>query len=141
MIEPPGLKTYDAKDLIIHFGIITIEGFGPNDFLTIKRIRPNFSSVEGLHGSEIPIMSKSHKARATITIMRESDNNASLSLIAALDQFSGLGNVPFLAQYQNLDHLYSSVQSRVVNEPPVAFGAKNGFMTWELELYRLVRFG
>lgn len=140
-VPVPRLKTYDLRGLILNFGTIGIKGFGPSDFLTIRPVKPRFTSIEGLHGKEIPIMSKSHKARASITIMRESDNNASLSIISALDQVSGLGIFPFLASYLNLTQIYTSVQSRVVKEPDVTFSAKNGYMTWELELYRLVRFG
>lgn len=140
-VPTPVLYTYDLQGLILNFGIISIEGFGPNDFLTIRRVKPNFTSIEGLHAAEVPVMSKSRKAVATINIMRESDNNASLSLIAALDQVSGLGVFPFLASYLNLVQIYSSVQSRVVSEPDVVFGSKNGYMTWTLELYYLIRFG
>lgn len=140
-VPTPELKTYDLQDFILQFGVITIEGFGPSDFLTIRRVKPNFTSIEGLHGVEIPIMSKSHKARAVITIMRESDNNASLSIVSALDQITALGNFPFLASYRGLFHVYNSIQSRIVKEPDVTFSAKNGYMSWEFELYRLIRFG
>jgi len=140
-LPTPNLRTYDAKDLILNFGVISVEGFGPNDFLTIRRKADNFSSILGLHGAVVPIMSKDHRATATITIMRESDNNASLSIISALDQVSGLGVFPFLASYLNLTQLYASVQSRVIREPDSIFGPKNGYLSWTLELYRFVRFG
>ena len=140
-VPVPRLKTYDLRELILNFGTISIEGFGPSDFLAIRPVKPRFTSIEGLYGTEIPVMSKSHKARASITIMRESDNNASLSIIAALDQVSGLGIFPFLASYLNLTQIYTSVQSRIVREPDITFSAENGYMTWELELYRLMRFG
>ena len=141
-LSTPNLKTYNLQDLIISFGInISIEGFGPSDFLTIRRVSDNFSSQLGLHGAVVPIMSKDHRAIATLSIMRESDNIASLSLTSALDQISGLGVFPFLVSYLNLTQLYSSVQARVIREPDSIFGEKNGYLTWTFELYRLIRFG
>ena len=140
-VEAPKVYTYDLSDLILSFGLESIKCFGPNDVLTIRRKSNNFSSILGLHAAVVPVMSKDNRADASINIMRESDNNASLSIISALDQISGLGVFPFLCLHLDLTQLYSSVQSRVVREPDVAFGKKNGYLTWQLELYRLVRFG
>ena len=138
----PILKTYDLKDLIVSFGpSISIEGFGPSDFLQISRTADNFSSILGLHGAVVPIMSKDNRAIATLAIMRESDNIASLSILSALDQVSGLGVFPFLVSYLNLTQIYSSVQARVKREPDSIFGEKNGYLIWTFELYRLIRFG
>lgn len=140
-IPAPQLKTHDLRDLIINFGIVNIEGFGVNDVLTIRRTNPNFTSVLGLHGSVAPIMSKDQRAIADITVMRESGNNISLSIISALDSLSGFGVFPFLVRYANLTNLYASVLSRVIHEPDVVFSSKNGFLTWRFELYRLRRLG
>lgn len=141
-LPTPSLKTYDLQDLIVSFGTdVNIEGFGPSDFLTIRRVSDNFSSQLGLHGAVVPIMSKDHRAVATLSIMRESDNIASLSIISAIDQVSGLGVFPFLVSYLNLTQLYSSVQARIIREPDSIFGEKNGYLTWTFELYRLIRFG
>lgn len=141
MPSPPDIRTYNLEDLIVHFGLIEIKGFGSNDFLRIAYDKPRFTTIEGLHGVEIPIMTKSHRGTASINIMRESGNNTQLSLISAVDQATGLGNFPFLVQYKNLEYVYQSTQSRISTDAPAIFGPKNGYMTWILTLYRLVRFG
>lgn len=137
----PKVSTYDASKLIIDFGVLVLDAFRKGDFLTISKTANNFSSNLGLHGAVVPIMSKDRRGTANITVMRESGNNASLSIIAALDQLSGLGNFPFLVTHPDFSYLYSSVQSRVIREPDITLSRKNGYMTWVFELYNLIRLG
>ena len=138
--EAPGLKTYDLADLVLQFGADGIQGFGPQDALKITT-RPIFTHDYGLHGVIVPKLSKFKDADATVTIMRESDNAQSLSIIAALDQLSGLGNFPFIAAYLAGPSIFTSVQSRIVKKPDPTFSKKNSVLTWNFKLYYLLDYG
>jgi len=136
----PILKTYDLSELILNFGLDNISGFGPNDALQITT-KPIFEHEYGLHGAIIPKMMKHYDADATLTIMRESDNAQSLSIVAAIDQLSGLGNFPFMAAYLEGPSVFSSIQSRIIKKPSPTFSKKNTYMTWLFKLYHLLDFG
>jgi hypothetical protein len=136
----PNLKTYDLSELILNFGLDDVKGFGPNDALQITT-RQIFDHEYGLHGVIVPKLSKHYDADASLTIMRESDNAQSLSIVAALDQLSGLGNFPFIATYLDGPSVFTSIQSRITKKPDPVFNRKNGYLTWIFKLYRLIDFG
>ena len=136
----PELKTYDLSELFLNFGLDNISGFGPNDALRITT-KPIFEHEYGLHGAIVPKLMKHYDADAVLTIMRESENAQSLSIIAALDQLSGFGNFPFLASYLDGPSVFSSMQSRITKKPDPVFNKKNSYLTWTFKLYRLIDFG
>lgn len=139
-VAVPELKTYDLSELFLNFGLDNISGFGPNDALRITT-KPIFEHEYGLHGAIVPKLMKHYDADAVLTIMRESENAQSLSIVAALDQLSGLGNFPFLASYLDGPSIFSSMQSRITKKSDPVFSKKNGYLTWTFKLYRLIDFG
>lgn len=80
---------YDAKNLIIQWGVTTLQGFQDGDFFSLTFDNPAWNNQLGADGEFVRDASNDYRATITVTLMQHSTVNDLLSAQFALDLSTG----------------------------------------------------
>jgi len=134
-VDKPELITIGGDQLQVNFGGKPLKGYAQKG-VVIEPAAPRFGTKRALGGQVIPVMSRDNRAKATLTLLRGSESNSLLDMLAKADQFTGKAALPFIAHDKVSGGFYFSLQSRITKVP--GFQSGESELVWEFELYYLI---
>ncbi len=90
------VKSYNPASVFIIVGPVPIVGYADGTFITAGRVNDAFTMGSGADGEGWRAKSNDRTGVITLTLLQSSLSNVGLSALAALDETSGDGVVPFL---------------------------------------------
>lgn len=128
-------KSYDARDIIITWGEISLEGAGDGDIVTIAYNADNVTLTAGAQGFMVATVSANNSGRVTWSASQATPVNDRLSVIAALQRRKGIGLIKKTMQVR---HTNGTTLARglawIVKVPDTAFGDEHQNRSWMFEL-------
>ncbi len=131
---------YNADLVSIVFGALIADGFGPDEFVTIERTTPRFTSQAGANGHVARSQGNDNRAKVTLTLIQTSAFNDLLSAAAAQDALDGLGVRPLTVRDRNGRSLHYAEKAWIAEDPNPAFAREAGTRVWVLECANLESF-
>lgn len=133
----PGVKTYNANQVIAVFAGITMSELGTDEFIRIKRTNPAFGLTMSVDGKGTREQNNDDSATIEIVLMHTSPANAALTAIHALDKASknGSGVAPLSIRDVNSAggaELHFAAQAWISAEPEVTFKRGVAEKVWTL---------
>lgn len=131
------LHTYDPGLVTVTFGPILITGYGPEDFVTVKRTEPTFEMTAGAGGDVVRVRKRRRDGTVTLTLLQASPTNDLLSAILAEDEELGTGIRPFMLKDLSGTTLVAAPAAWIQGYPEVGRGAAAGTVEWMIDCARL----
>jgi hypothetical protein len=91
----PGVKTFDPKQVSVVVGGNIISGWGPDEAISAERNKDAWTLKVGVDGEAARSKSNDKSGRIKLTLLQTSQSNNALSALAAADELSNAGAVPF----------------------------------------------
>lgn len=133
------VTVYDFTQVIVTFGLITIQGFADGDALTSEFDSPQETNIAGSDGDIVRVRNASKLATVTCRLARGSPASALLYLwkqnplaIPPLDQ------APFIIKDFAAARLSMSPAAWILEMPAPAYGAEAPVEEWKFGLSALV---
>src|ERR1043165_8616066 len=125
-------RTWDARDLIITWGAIALEGAGDGDVVTIAYNVDNVTLTAGAQGFMVANVSANNSGRITWSASEATPTNDRLSAIAALQRRKGAGLIkfPIMVKHTNGTTLAIGAEAWIVKSPDAPFGAEHQNREW-----------
>lgn len=89
------VRSFDPKQVSITYGGKIITGFADGSFITVERNQQAQNLKVGTDGEGTRVKTNDRSGKVTINLMQSSPSNDDLSSIAALDELSNDGVLPF----------------------------------------------
>jgi hypothetical protein len=132
------LKTYNAKDLVIIFGIHTVEGFGEDTKVTVERNADSWTMKTGVDGTVTRSKSNNKTGTITINLMQTSESNDFLSAIAITDELSSAGVLPVLVKDNNGTSLHTGLEAWIRKPTNSEYALEAGEREWVIDVAELL---
>lgn len=136
------LRVYDASEVSIKIGVITIDaGFADGEFLRIEQGTDDFETVVGTDGEVTRSKTNDRRATATILVMQTSQGMQALSALSNLDRSTpnGAGVVPFMVRDRNGATLYTGQNCWIRRPPDASFDRAATAREWAIDIAELIR--
>lgn len=132
-------KTYKAKNVVAAIGEVSLEGFGPDSFVTVA-FAEDFTSVQiGADGKTNTRTRKANRsATITFTFMQHAPVNDYLSILLAADELTGLGVRPFGMRDLTTGATFVAADCWISKPPDAEYAAESGTFEWQLQTDKLV---
>jgi hypothetical protein len=125
------MKTYDPGQIVATLGALVLTpGFGPDSFLTFEPAETLFTTQVGASGEVVRSRSRNRTGTVRIGVMQSSIVNDQLSAIAAADQLSNSGVLPFQVKDLNGTTLLSAKNAWIEERPHTEFSKEAGVREW-----------
>jgi len=125
--------TYDPKNFRAIVGGNILQGFADGTFIKAERNDPAFNLKVGVDGEGTRSKSNNKSGKITITLMQSSSSNDDLSTLAAKDEASNSGVVPFFGEDGSGRSLFTALTCWVQKYPDSEFAKEVSTRTWVLE--------
>jgi hypothetical protein len=139
-MPPPGVFTYDPKNVSVIVGGQTMSGFGDGTFVKFGRDENMWNKKIGVDGEGTRAKSNNKAGFMEISLMQSSASNDVLSGFAAADELSNTGAVPVLIRDNNGRTLATCLTGWVVKYPDTEFAKEVTVRTWRIETDELAIF-
>ncbi len=135
-------KTYDARDVIIVWGEIELEGPAPGSFVTIAYDNDMVTKTTGAQGFVVATISAADGGSIKWTASQASPTNDRLSAVAALQRRKGVGLIkkPILVKHTNGTTLALGPEAWIKKSPDAAFGDSLEPREWDFDIPHLQAF-
>lgn len=133
------VKTYDPKAQSIIVGSRPLTGFA-DELMTIEYNEDAYTLTVGSRGHGARAKNANKSARITLTLLATHEDNDYLMSLAAADELSGNGAVPFLHKDNRGTTLNSAATCWIVKVPAQAYNKEVGTRQWILETDELIAF-
>lgn len=129
----PIVRTVDPKLVVITMGPILVAGYGPDTFITIATEDDFFEKQRGADGSVERYAKNVYDALITITLLKTSITNDSLSALHNTDKLTNAGKVPFLMKDLNGTEIAAFAQAWIKKMPDSEGSASPGTVEWTID--------
>lgn len=126
------LHTYDPEDVVIIVNGILIEGFAPDEFITVEREANSFEKTAGASGLVVRTRNRNRMGTVTLRLLSASPSNARLTAMADLDELFGTGVGEFSMRQLSSSDVVTSPNCWVEKRPPIARGTDAPIVEWVL---------
>jgi len=128
------MKTYDPGAVIVTFGSLALTpGFGEDSFLEFDPADVLFTKKVGASGEVVRVRSRNRSGSFKLSCLQSSQVNDFLSAVAAADQLTGSGVLPFMVKDANGTTLLSSKNAWISDRPHAAFAKDAGEREWVID--------
>lgn len=125
------VKTYDPSKCIVAFGPLTLSGFTKGTFVSVDYDEALWAKTVGIDGVSRS-KNTQRTATATVTLDSTSPANLELSALAAADNLTGLGALPFTVKEGN--SVVFAAEAWIQNTGSFERGAEISQQVWEFAL-------
>jgi hypothetical protein len=131
--------SYDARDVVITWGEIELEGPAPGTFVTIVYDADAVTKTRGAQNFVVAIVTGNDGGSVTWTASQASPTNDRLSAIAALQRQKGVGLVkkPLQVKHVNGTTLAIGPEAWIKKVPDSAFGEEHESREWLFDVAHL----
>lgn len=136
------VRVYDAKDIIITFGSLIIEGYGDDEFLRIEAEADDTEDMAGTDGEVAVAPTNDRRGTATLTLLQTSASNDGLSALsnAVKNNRSMTGGiVPFGVADLNGRTILEAANAWVLRAPDRSWTSAPSTLEWMIRLGHIVR--
>ncbi len=135
-------KSYDARDVILTWGEIELDGAGDGTFVTLTYDEDAVTKHTGAQGHVTAVVNPNDGGAVTWVASQSSTANDRLSAIAALQRRKGVGLIkkPFMLKHRNGTTLAIGPETWIKKEPEVGFGEEHSNREWAFDIAHLVMF-
>ena len=130
--------TYDPSQIVVTLGGNVLTGFGPEQFLSVKRDEASFTDEAGVDGEVVRVRKHDKRATVELTLMQSSSSNDVLAASLEVDETIGSGVGAFMVKDLNGTTLLSSANAWVSKQPDGDFGKDATARVWTIRCERLV---
>lgn len=125
--------TYDPKQVSCIVGGKILSGFADGTFIVVERNEQAFNLKVGVDGEGTRAKSNNKSGKITITLMQSSASNDDLSAIAAADELSNAGVVPFYMKDNSGRSVCTALSSWIQKYANSEFAKETTTRQWVLE--------
>lgn len=135
-------KAYDARDVIITWGEIELEGAAPGTVVTIAYDTEAVKKTVGAQGFVVATVMANDGGSVTWVASQASPTNDRLSAVAALQRRRGVGLIkkPILVKHVNGTTLALGPEAWIMKVPDAAFGEEHQDREWKFDVAHLNAF-
>ena len=128
------MQVWSAADVSVNFGGIEIDEdqIGPDDFVTIEQVAPDFKLRKGIGGGATRSQMKRPAKKATIKVRQCGDANSKLAAVLNLDRITpgGAGVVPLFVKDRNGNFLLADNEAFIEGDPAWKAAAEESDVEW-----------
>jgi hypothetical protein len=132
------MQVWSAADISVNFGGLEIDEdqIGPDDFLTVEQLAPDFKLRKGIGGGATRSQLKHPAKKVTIKVRQCGDINSKLSAVLNLDRVTpgGAGVVPFSAKDRNGNFVLVDTEAFIEGDPAWKAAAEETDVEWVIYL-------
>ena len=130
---------YDAKNIFASLGVVSVQGFMPDSFLSIEYNNDFWTVQVGVDGkSNTRSKNNDRSAIITLSILQTSPTHDQLSAQLALDEAGNVGQAPLLIKDNSTGALFTARNCWIKKPPTAVFSGEAQGWEWTLETDRLV---
>ncbi len=135
-------KSYDARDVIITWGEIELEGPAAGSFVTIAYDTDMATKTTGAQGFVVVTLSAADGGMVKWTASQASPTNDRLSAVAVLQRRKGVGLIkkPIQVKHVNGTTLALGPEAWIKKTPDATFAAEAESREWEFDVAHLQAF-
>lgn len=133
------VKTYDPKAQSIIVGSRPLTQFA-DDMMTIEYNEDFYQLNVGIRGHGARAKNANKSAKITLTLMATGEDNDYLMGLAAADELSGNGAVPFLHKDNRGTTVNAAATCWITKVPQQSYNKEVGTRQWILETDELIAF-
>ena len=130
------LQVWSAADVSVNFAGVEIEGdqIGPDDFVTVEQLAPDFKLRKGIGGGATRSQMKNPAKKVTIKVRQCAAVNSALSAILNLDRTvaGGTGVAPIAIKDLNGNFMLVDTEAFIEGDPNWKASAEEGDVEWVL---------
>ncbi len=132
-------KSYDARDIIITWGEVELEGATDGTFVVIEYDEDAVKKHTGAQGDVTVTISANDGGSVTWTGNQGTPTHDRLSAIAALQRKKGVGLIkkPILVKHTNGNTLVVGPEAWIKKVPKTEFGAEHNPREWIFDIAHL----
>ncbi len=140
-MSTPQLTNYDADQVTVALGAISVDGFADGTFVSIEQETATFTKVTGTDGKTTRSKTLNRSGSVTISVMQSSLANDKLSALHTLDRDApnGAGVVPLYIRDRGGRALYTAAQAWIAEPPKPTFGREAESRDWVIDFAKIDR--
>lgn len=133
---------YDARDVIVTWGEIELEGAAPGTFVVIKYDAEAVKKTRGAQNFVVAVVTGDDGGSVTWTASQASPVNDRLSAVAAIQRRKGVGlqKKPLMVKHTNGTTLAIAPEAWIKKVPDAGFGDDHETREWEFDCAHLDAF-
>jgi len=128
------MQVWSAADVSVNFGGIEIDEdqIGPDDFVTVEQLTPDFKLRKGIGGGATRSQMKRPAKKVTVKVRQCGDVNSQLSAVLNLDRKvpGGAGVVPIAIKDRNGNFLLVDTEAFIEGDPAWKAAAEESDVEW-----------
>jgi Protein of unknown function (DUF3277) len=125
------LATYSPESVVCLLGgVIPVDGFSNNTFITIKKSTPIFETVVSADGVVSRTQIDNPLYSVSISLASTAQTNEVLTALSYIDKKTGRGKLPLLIKDNSGTSLFYATQAWVEGTPDMEFNLDVGVRTW-----------
>jgi hypothetical protein len=128
------LQVWSAADVSVNFGGIEIDEdqIGPDDFVTVEQLAPDFKLRKGIGGGATRSQMKHPAKKVTVKVRQCGSVNSDLSAVLNLDRTvpGGAGIVPFAIKDRNGNFVLADLEAFIEGDPNWKAAAEESDVEW-----------
>lgn len=128
---PP--TVYDPARVLVTWGGLPIIGYGPGRFVTARRDRAVWKSVDGTHGEMARIRSRVKTGTIEVVLRSTSPTNRALGVLMKTDETTGNIVAPFVVTDTINGSLHASLDAYLEGYPEASYGRQEGDTVWRFK--------
>lgn len=133
------VPTYNAAEINISVGGANISGYASGTFVSISSEAPLYNPTVGADGEVSRSRSNNRSGTLTLTLLQTSASNDVLSALAAADELTDGGCVPFFLK-DSRGRTLVTAQCWIQQYPDVVFSDQEEGRAWTIYLAQMSRF-
>lgn len=135
-------KAYDARDVVVTWGEIELDGAAPDSFVNVMYDEDAVKKTTGAQGFVCATVNANDGGALTWTASQASVCNDRLSAIAALQRQKGVGLIkkPLFLKHRNGTTIAIGPEAWIKKEPESPFGAEHQNREWAFDIAHLTLF-
>ena len=127
-------QVWSAADVTVNLGGIEIDedAIGPDDFVTIEQVAPDFKLRKGIGGGATRSQTKKPAKKITVKVRQCAAVNTALSALLNLDRITpgGAGIVPIYVKDRNGNFVFEDTEAFIEGDPTWKASAEEGDIEW-----------
>lgn len=134
------IRDYDASEVFIVWGGVTINEFFEDSVVQIGRSNSSFKDMIGCDGEVARLKTKDFRGTITFSLAQTSPANLALSSASISDELIGKAVSPIIVKDNNGNSLYSALESWISKPADSGYNREGDVRVWIIRCRYLLMF-